>query len=145
MDSATTNQNQSSEDVALELECKIEEDVTAELEDFVRLSHTGQFKYAHELYDECLSSYDHWFPVAAEYADCCLREGSFDQLAAFCEEASVKFLDPREYALLELTGGIGELLPRDAMWRRLQCLWPGLALTPPFTSLRDTDVGQQER
>ena len=137
--------SKSSQDVKLELECEIEEDVEAELEDFVRLSHTGQFKHAHELYDECLSSYGNWFPVAAEYADCCLREGSFDQLAAFCEEASVKFQEPREYALLELMGGIGELLPRDAMWRRLQCLWPGLALTPPFTSLRDTDVGHQER
>ena len=141
MDSSSTNQSEPSEDVGLELECEIEEDVNAELEDFVRLSHMGQFKDAHELYDACLSSYDLWFPVAAEFADCCLREGTFERLAAFCEETSLKFQDPREYAILELMGGIGSLLPRDAMCRRLQCLWPGLALKPPFTSLRDTDVG----
>ena len=144
MDSTTTNQSEPSEDVVLELECEIEEDIKAELEDFVRLSHMGQFKDAHELYDECLSSYDDWFPVAAEYADCCLREGNLKQLVAFCEEASMKFQDPREYALIELMGGIGSLLPRDAMERRLKDLWPYLGLKPPFTSLGDTDVGQQE-
>lgn len=125
----------------LELECEIEEDVKAELDDFVRLSHLGQFKDAHELYDECLSDHDDWFPITAEYADCLLREGNFELLAAFCEEGSMKFQDLREYALLELMGGIGELLPRDAMLVRLRCLWPRLALEPPFTSLRDTDVG----
>ena len=145
MDSATIQQNELSEDVVLEFECEIEEDVKAELDDFVRLSHMGQFKDAHELYDECLSSYDDWFPVAAEYADCCLHEGNFEQLAAFCEKASRKFQDPREYVLLELIGGIGSLLPRDAMARRLKDLWPVLASKLPFSSLRDTDVGQQQR
>ena len=144
MNSATTTRNESSEDVVLEHECEIEEDVKAELEDFVRLSHMGQFKYAHELYDDCLSSYDDWFPVAAEYADCCLREGNFEQLARFCEKASTEFQD-HEHALLELMSGIGFLEPRDDMCRRVQILWPDLGLEPPFTSLRDIDVGQQEQ
>ena len=144
MDSATTNQNEPNEDVVIELECEIEEDVKAELEDFVRLSHIGHFKDAHELYDECLSRYDDWFPVAAEYADCLLREGDLEQLGAFCEGASRKFQD-HEYALLKLMSGIGFLEPRDVMWRMLQILWPDLELKPPFTSLRDTDVGQQEQ
>ena len=142
MDSPSTNQSISSEDILLELDYEIEEDVKAELEEFVRLSHTGQFKDAHELFDECLSSHDGWYPVAAEYADCLLREGDFEQLAAFCEKALMKFPDLRETALLELMFGIGSLLPRDVMWWRLQALWPALSLKPPYTSLKDTDVSQ---
>lgn len=141
MDSPVTNQSRSSEDVLLELDYEIEEDVKAELEDFVRLSHSGQFKDAHELFDECLSSHDGWYPIAAEYADCLLREGDFKQLAAFCEKASMKSQDTRETALLELMFGIGSLLPRDIMWQRLQVIWPALSLRPPYTSLKDTDVG----
>ena len=128
----------------LEFEYEIEEDVEAELEDFVRLSHTGQFKDAHELFDECLSSHVDWYPVAAEYADCLLREGEFEQLAAFSEKASPKFQDPHENALLEMMLMIGSLLPRHVIWRRLRGLWPDLSLKPPYTSLRDTDVGRQE-
>ena len=144
MDSVVQNQEDSSEDVELELEYEIEEDVEAELEDFVRLSHTGQFKDAHELFDECLSKYDDWYPVAAEYADCLLREAEFEQLAAFCERVSTMFEDPKENALLEIMLMIGRLLPRDVVWCRLQDLWPGLSLTPPYISLRDVDVSRQE-
>ena len=62
------------------LKLDIEEGVKAELEDFVRLSHICQFRDAYELFDECLSSHDAWYPVAAAYADCLLREGDFEQL-----------------------------------------------------------------
>lgn len=140
MDSDAENPVLPGDDVDLELEYEIEEDVKAELEDFVRLSHMGQFKDAHQIFDECLSGYDDWYPVVAEYADCLLREGDFEQLAAFSEEASLKFQDPSEIALLELMYGIGCLLPRHMMWQRLQELWPDLLLVPPYTSLRDTHV-----
>ena len=100
MNPGRLNQCQPSEDVNLELECDIEEDVEAELEEFVRLSHTGQFRDAHELFDECLSSHVDWYPVAAEYADCLFREGSFNQLEAFCDEKGMKFPDYSEWVLL---------------------------------------------
>lgn len=58
MDSPVTNQSRSSEDVLLELDYEIEGDVKAELEDFVRLSHLGQLKDAHELFDGRLSSHE---------------------------------------------------------------------------------------
>ena len=143
MNSVSTDQGKSSEDVVLELECEIEEDVEAELENFVRLNHSGQFRDAHELYDECLSSYVGWYPVAAEYADCLLRKGDFEQLVAFSKKVAANFQDPSERALLNLMYVIGGLLPKDVMWQRLQSLWQILSLKPPFTSLRDTDVSQQ--
>ena len=141
MDLFTTNQNETSSDIELELEYEIEEDIEAELENFVRLNHTGQFEDAHELFDECLSSHDHWYPIAAEYADCLLREGKFKQLADFSRKASMTFQDPGESLLLRLMGLIGNLDPREAMKKQLQALWPIDGLPPPFTSLRDTDVG----
>ena len=144
MNPILTSRSEPSEDVKLELECDIEEDVEAELEEFVRLSHTGQFKDAHELYDECLSRYDTWYPVAAEYADCLLREGDFQQLVAFCQKTASNFQDPSELMLLDLIRlvgsiGIGGLSSEDAM-ERLQYWWRAFPLKPPFTSLRDTDV-----
>ena len=146
MASAATrvNQSKASEDVLLEFECEIEEDVGAELEDFVRLSHLGQFKDAHELYDECLSSYDDWYPVAAEYADCLLREGEFERLATFSRNAVTRFLLPDERELFRLMEVIGCDTRNDIKLQELQRLWPIDSLQPPYTSLRDIDVGHQD-
>ena len=141
MTSVTPDQSEPCDDVLLELEYEIEEDVEAELQEFVRLSHMGQFADAHELFDDCLSGHVDWFPVAAEYADCLLRQGKFEQLAAFSATVSMEFQDPSENALLELMLILGSCLPRDLMWRRLQDVWPDLSLQPPYTSLRDIDVG----
>lgn len=140
MDLLTTDQSGTSADVELELEYEIEEDIESELENFVRLNHTGQFEDAHELFDECLSSHDHWYPIAAEYADCLLREGKLKQLAQFCSKASTTFQDPGEKMVLLLMGIIGDLGPRDVMRQQLQDLRPIDGLKPPYTSLRDTDI-----
>ena len=131
------------EDVKLELECEIDEDVEAEFEDFVRYNQTGQFKDAHELYEECLSTHDDWYPIAAEYADCLLREGDFAQLAAFSQRAAIRSQDPNERALFNLMHGIGNL-SSTARWQRLESLWPAFSFKSPFSSLRDTDVGHHE-
>lgn len=139
MESAAIPQSKASKDVVLELDYEIEEDVEAELEDFVRLSHTGQFKDAHELYDECLSSYDTWYPVAAEYADCLLREGDLEQLASFSRKARMAFEDPSErelFTLMIMIGTHAALLP--------PAMLPLNPLKPPYTSLRDIDVGPQQ-
>ena len=143
MDLLTTDQSRTSADVKLELEYEIEEDIESELENFVRLNHTGQFEDAHELFDECLSSHDDWYPIAAEYADCLLREGKFEQLADFGRKVSRTFKDPGEKMLLRLMRVIGNLEPRDVMRVQLRLLWPIDGLKPPYTSLRDTDVGYQ--
>ena len=131
----------SNDDVLLEFEFEIEEDVEAELQEFVRLSHIGQFADAHELFDDCLSGHVDWYPVTAEYADCLLRQGEFEKLAAFSTKALMSFPDPSENALLELMLILGSCLPRDFMVRRLQYVWDDLSLKPPYTSLRDIDVG----
>ena len=141
MNPVQMNPSNPSEDVKLELECEIQEDVGAELEDFVRLNHTGQFKDAHELYDECLSIHDDWYPIAAEYADCLLREGDFAQLAAFSRKAVTRFQDLCERALFSLMYEIGSRSSKSAKWQRLKSLWPALSFKSPFTSLKDTDVG----
>ena len=143
MDLLTTHQSGTNADVELELEYEIEEDIESELENFVRLNHTGQFEDAHQLFDECLSSHDNWYPIAAEYADCLLREGKFKQLAQFSWKASMTFQEPGEKTLLLLMKMIGDLAPRDVMRQQLQYLWPIDELKPPYTSLRDTDVGHQ--
>lgn len=135
MDSTAINQSKASKDIVLELDYEIEEDVKAELEDFVRLSHAGQFNDAHELYDECLSNYDSWYPVAAEYADCLLREGDFKQLEDFSGKARIKFEDPSErelFSLMKMIGSRKELLVLSL---------PVRSLKPPYTSLSDVDVG----
>ena len=143
MDLLTNHQNEKSPDIELELEYEIEEDIEAELEDFVRLNHTGQFEDALELFDECLSSHDDWYPIAAEYADCLLRQGKFKQLADFSRKASMTFQDPGEKMLLRLMGVIGNLDSRHVMRQQLQALWSIEGLKPPYTSLKDTDVGHQ--
>lgn len=131
----------------LQLDCEIEEDVTAELEDFVRLSHICQFQDAHALYDECLSHCNGWFPVAAEYADCLLREGDFEQLVAFSRKAALNFQDHSENMLLGLMHVIGNLgirsLSSQDVMQYLRSLWPALSLKPLFTSLMDADVSHQ--
>lgn len=147
MDSIATgqsSQSKASEDVVLELEYEMEEDLEAELEDFVRLSHSGQFKDAHELYDECLSAHDSWYPIAAEYADCLLREGDFQQLVTFSRKAAMRFQDPSERTLLHLMEVIGSRAPNEIMWQQLRNLWPVGSMKPPYNLLSDTDVGHQE-
>ena len=143
MELSTANQSKISADIELTLEYKIEEDIEAELENFVRLNHTGQFEDAHELFDECLSSHDDWYPIAAEYADCLLRQGKFNQLSYFSWKASMTFQDAGEKTLLRLMVMIGNLTSRDVMRQQLQTLRPIDGLKPPYTSLRDTDVSHQ--
>ena len=143
MDFVAANQSDSNEDAVLKLEYDIEEDVEAELEEFVRLSHTGQFEDAHKLFDECLSSQDDWYPIAAEYADCLLREGDLEKLAAFSEKAAVKLLEPSERTLLNLMHIISGK-SKETMWLQLQSLWPRVSMKSPFTSMTDTDVRRYE-
>ena len=147
MEMVAANQDKPGEDVHLQLEYEIEEDVEAELEEFVRLNHSGQVKDAHKLYDDCLIGHEDWFPVAAEYADCLLREGNFADLAKFGEKKAATFSDPYEKALLYLMGSIGDCVERDAsneLWDVAKQKWSLLSLEPPYTSLEDTKLSRNK-
>ena len=144
MNSISTNQSQSIEDVKLELEYEIEEDVEAELDDFVRLNRTGQFRDAHELYDDCLSNYVDWHPVAAEYADYLLRQGDFEQLEAFSQRAATRSQDLCERELFNLMNVIGSRCSQEVMWNRLQYIWPTLSQEVTFDSFKDIYVSHYE-
>jgi hypothetical protein len=61
---------------------KVEEDVPAELEAFVRLSHFELFEKARQWFDGCLRDHLAEFPVALEYADMLLRQGSYREVLA---------------------------------------------------------------
>ena len=89
-------------DTMVEIECDIEEDVEGELEDFVRLSHTYQFVKAQQLYDECLSSREAWFPVSAEYAEFLCLQRQYDQLKSFSLAALTRFSAVQERAIFHL-------------------------------------------
>lgn len=89
-------------DTMVEIECDIEEDIEGELEDFVHLSHTYQFVKAQQLYDECLSSREAWFPVSAEYADFLCLQRQYDQLKSFSLAALTRFSDVQELAIFRL-------------------------------------------
>ena len=144
MESIDSEKNTGDEAVPLELEYEIQEDFEAELDEFVRLSYTGQFDLAHELFDECLAEHDDWYPVAAEYADCLLRQGKFEQLETFCRNAPTRFSDPQEQAVFRMMFLIGRYFPRrtlSSMWTQSDSTWPALPFKPPYTSLRDVDVG----
>lgn len=151
MDSVATNQNKVDGDVKLELDCEVVEDVEAELEDFVHLNHTSQFEAAHELFDDCLSKHDSWYPVAAEYADCLLREGKFHCLHAFCDKSIPVFSDVNEKTVLRLMNLIGSCALMEIeepgsgfkdSWQDVVAICSSLSLSPPFTSLKDTDVSR---
>ncbi|KAJ5109558.1 hypothetical protein N7532_002203 [Penicillium argentinense] len=88
---------------------KVEEDVPAELEAFVRLSHFALFDQAREWFDGCLRDHLAEFPVALEYADMLLRQGSY-----------------REVEVLDLhspdTAGLPEHNDIDRLWGLLEQL-----------------------
>ena len=147
METVAANQEKPGEDVHLQLEYEIEEDVGAELEEFVRLNHSGQVKDAHKLYDHCLIGHEDWFPVAAEYADCLLREGNFADLAKFGKNKAATFSDPYEKALLYLMGSIGDCLERDAsddLWNVAKQTWSLLPMAPLYFSLEDTKLSRSK-
>ena len=147
MEMVAANQDKPGEDVHLQLEYEIEEDVEAELEEFVRLNHSGQMKDAHKLYHDCLSGHEDWFPVAAEFADCLLREGNIAKLAKFGKGKAATFSDPYEKALLFLMGSIGDCVERDDsnhLWDVAKQTWSMLSLEPPYTSLGDTKLSRNK-
>ena len=65
---------------------QIQEDVPAELNEYVNLNQGGNYELADQCYHECLEKHLDWFPVAAEYGDCLLRQGRYETLKSLCED-----------------------------------------------------------
>ena len=85
------------------------EDVGAELDEFVLLNHAGDYQAAQRLYQECLAKHSAWFPIAAEYADCLLRQGDFIALQTFCGYEVNRLQDLEEHRVMSLMLAVAEL------------------------------------
>ena len=129
-------------DTTVEMECDIEEDIESELEDFVRLSHTFQFVKAQQLYDECLSSHEAWFPVSAEYADFLCLQRQYDQLKSFSLAALSRFSDVQELALFQMMEYLAEcyLQPRNINNTLIKALKTWKVATLSFPASSDIEV-----
>lgn len=68
----------------------IEEDVTEEIDIFVRLSRLGNFQKGMEWLNGSLLSHAGYFPVLAERADFLLEQGSYKQLGELLDDVDQK-------------------------------------------------------
>ncbi|KAL8792004.1 MAG: hypothetical protein Q9195_005422 [Heterodermia aff. obscurata] len=117
----------------LTIDFDIEEDIEAELSEFVRLSCTGEFEQAELAFKECLSSHQNLFPVVAEYGDFLLRQEKFKDLLFFTKKwlDSGDFSALKENAILWLMASIAELqvpnrFAKDVGWvAQYNTLTPG--------------------
>jgi hypothetical protein len=127
--SSTPSDASSPLDSRMQLEYAIEEDIPAELEDFVRLARLGQFMDAEELFQETLKDHVHLFPVAAEYADCLMEQGSYGKLskivdhcitrnymAAWTEDERDLFHLLRDFAHFKSDGDLAALRKGASEW-----------------------------
>jgi hypothetical protein len=110
----------------MQLEFAIEEDIPAELEDFVRLSRLGMFKDAEELFEQTLKDHVNLFPVAAEYADFLLEQGRYGRLQEFVLEFEGETWERDEVDLfvllsafsgIRISGQLTEALSLARRWR----------------------------
>jgi len=81
------------------------EDVPANLDQFVLMSHQGHFIEADQLYEKYLKHHEAWFDIVVEYAEHLLRLWDPPRLEIFCErvinERSWQY-SPDEHHLLSL-------------------------------------------
>lgn len=78
--------NPFSEDNPLVFDIKLEEDIEAELEDFILLTRLGVHREAKEIYHEVLKEHQNLFPVFAELAGFFVELGEMNQLSALLED-----------------------------------------------------------
>ena len=131
------------ENTHLKLNFDIEEDVEAELEEFVRLNRIGRFDEAHEVFDECLEPYQEWFPVAAEFADCLLHQCRYDALLRFTERQYDKNWGSQELNVFRLIGIRAKCHQTENVQGLIEeavSIWLELAIEKPFRASKDTEV-----
>ncbi|KAH0558559.1 hypothetical protein GP486_004786, partial [Trichoglossum hirsutum] len=113
--------------IKFELEFCLQEDVLAELAEFVRLNHLRQFRDARLYFEKCLSNRTkNWFPAMAEYADCLLRQGLYGSLATFCRNAKDTAGDPQErqlFVLIEVLANIHREMSFENAVEQLKNTW----------------------
>ncbi|RYP05470.1 hypothetical protein DL765_009834 [Monosporascus sp. GIB2] len=92
----------------LDMEFDIEEDIQAELEDFIFLSRLGLFREARELFKQNLEPHLGFFPVLAEFADMLLEEGAYAELSQLLMNPTKTGFSESECQLLALMKALSE-------------------------------------
>lgn len=111
-------------DEDLQIEELIYEDLSEEIEAFVRLNRFGLFNEGAEFFEATLKSHVDKFPVVAEYADFLLEQGQYGRLAHFLQRTSsdgfhIKSFAKDEVRLLELMKLFAELHIRGNLRKTL--------------------------
>ncbi|KAE8342804.1 hypothetical protein BDV24DRAFT_38632 [Aspergillus arachidicola] len=102
----------------LPLELELEEDIEKEIHHFVQLSRMGHYSEAQKFFDNTLGKHDYLFPIAAEYADMLLEQGSYRRAAEFLQEhmrAKAKILDLDEMQLLRIMKSLADIYSKGAL------------------------------
>jgi hypothetical protein len=107
------------------LEYEIQEDITAELDVFVRLSRLGLFGQANAVFKDSLNDHLNLFPVIAEYADSLLEQRRYRDLSNFLSQAPKSEFEDDEADYLDLlealsniyyAGMVCEALSKAQVW-----------------------------
>ncbi|OXV06025.1 hypothetical protein Egran_06207, partial [Elaphomyces granulatus] len=113
-------------------ECRIEEDVMAELQEFIRLNHLGLFSEAHALFEECLSAHQGGYLAMVEYADCLLRQGLYKHLSDYSEYAEKRISSSRERQIFTLMKAIADIHRKGSLensFRAALDVWKSLSIS----------------
>jgi hypothetical protein len=130
-------------------ECRIEEDVMAELKEFTQLNHSGSFSEAHALFEECLSVHQGGYRAMVEYADCLLRQGLYKHLSDYSEYAGKRTDGSRERQIFTLMKAIADIHRKGSLensfrvaldvWKSLSIFSYNLQLTKP-SDIEPSDI-----
>ncbi|KAJ6184884.1 hypothetical protein N7519_006185 [Penicillium mononematosum] len=105
-------------DITIHLELEAALDVSPDIERLSQLNRLGHFKEAVKLFDKRLAAHVDFFPVAAEYADLLLEQGSFGRLEIFISDQlddSFMQYSEHEIRLLRLLKSLTEIHTRGAL------------------------------
>jgi hypothetical protein len=113
-------------------ECRTEEDVMAELQEFIRLNHLGLFSEAHALFEECLSAHQGGYLATVEYADCLLRQGLYKHLSDYSEYAEKRIFSSQERQIFTLMKAIADIHRKGSLensFRVALDVWKSLSIS----------------
>ncbi|KAK5448135.1 hypothetical protein LTS15_009159 [Exophiala xenobiotica] len=95
------------QDIQIPLEFEFEEDIEAELVDFVRLARQGLVEEARVQFNETLSPHINVFPVLAEYAEFLMSVNCFTEILRILPRKSETY-SPDEWWLIKLLGALAQ-------------------------------------
>jgi hypothetical protein len=96
-------------------EVDTQEDISGELEAFIRLNRLGHFAKAKAFFEEKLRPYIDQFPVFVEYADLLLEQGDFSRLSRFLDLAQRQGFTTEEIVLVDLLKTLSDIYV-NAAW-----------------------------